>query len=303
MYDIIGDIHGHADCLVKLLVLLGYEPTGSAFAHRDRKVIFLGDFIDRGPKIREVLEIVRPMIEEEKALAVMGNHELNALAYHIPDPKSPGEFLRQHNERNLRQHRQTLDQVPADELALYLKWFRTLPMWLDLDGLRVVHACWDTRHISVIQKALEGHNGITDAFLNLACKRGNALFESVEVVLKGKELRLPESVSFLDKDGKVRAGGQTMRTYAFQPDVVDCGANGETTSNATPESYPATAKPVFIGHYWLYAENPSILADNMACVDYSVAKGGFLCAYRWNGERTLSNKRFVWVGSAGRTDL
>ncbi len=45
----------------------------------ERKVIFLGDFIDRGPKIRQVLEIVRPMIEGGKALTVMGNHELNAL--------------------------------------------------------------------------------------------------------------------------------------------------------------------------------------------------------------------------------
>ena len=37
------------------------------------------------------------------------------------------------------------------------------------------------------------------------------------------------------------------------------------------------------------------LADNVACLDFSVAKGGFLCAYRWNGEQKLSNENFVWV--------
>jgi hypothetical protein len=46
MYDLIGDIHGHADELVQLLQALGYEKTHGAYRHRDRKVIFLGDFID-----------------------------------------------------------------------------------------------------------------------------------------------------------------------------------------------------------------------------------------------------------------
>jgi hypothetical protein len=58
-------------------------------------------------------------------------------------------------------------------------------------------------------------------------------------------------------------------------------------------STPTTAKPVFIGHYWLSASKPEILADNVACLDYSVAKGGFLCAYRWQGEQRLSNDHFV----------
>lgn len=58
--------------------------------------------------------------------------------------------------------------------------------------------------------------------------------------------------------------------------------------------YAGDAKPVFVGHYWLSAERPAILAPNVACLDYSVAKEGFLCAYRWDGEQTLSDDRFVW---------
>ena len=115
MYDLIGDIHGYADELVQLLEVLGYEKAQGVYRHPERKVIFLGDFIDRGPKIRQVLEIVRPMIEEGKALAVMGNHELNDLAYHTEDPDLPGNFLRQHSDKNVGQHRQTVEQLkPAD---------------------------------------------------------------------------------------------------------------------------------------------------------------------------------------------
>jgi hypothetical protein len=86
----------------------------------------------------------------------------------------------------------------------YLAWFQTLPMWLDLDGLRVVHACWDEQAVRMITLALEGKRAITNAFLHCACKKGNALFAPVEIVLKGKEGSLPKGLSFQDKDGSVR---------------------------------------------------------------------------------------------------
>ena len=112
MYDLIGDIHGHADALERLLAGLGYSRKRGVYRHTDRQAIFLGDFIDRGPKIRETLEIVRPMIDSGVALSVMGNHELNALAFHTPDPDKPGEHLRPHDEKNTHQHAETMRQVP-----------------------------------------------------------------------------------------------------------------------------------------------------------------------------------------------
>jgi hypothetical protein len=305
MYDLIGDIHGHADELAQLLGVLGYRDEQGVYRHPERKVIFLGDFIDRGPKIREVLEIVRPMVEQENALAVMGNHELNALAYHTEAPEAPGEYLRRHSPKNVKQHRKTVEQLNPDELLSYLNWFRTLPMWLDLDGLRVVHACWDDRAINKIASALQDHRGVTTAFLQTACLEGGALFEPVEVILKGKEAALPEGVSFQDKDGNVRTEtrtrwylspqGQTYRTYALQSDELDCDLAIEPAVVEEAAPYPRTGKPVFVGHYWLWAERPEILADNVACLDFSVAKDGFLCAYRWQGEQKLSNDNFVWV--------
>lgn len=51
MYDLIGDIHGHASELVKLLAALGYSKHKGVYKHPERQAIFLGDFIDRGPPI------------------------------------------------------------------------------------------------------------------------------------------------------------------------------------------------------------------------------------------------------------
>ena len=266
-------------------------------------MIFLGDFIDRGPKIGEVLEIVRPMVEEGKALAVMGNHELNALAYHTEDSIATGGFLRERSSKNVHQHRKTVEQLTTGELQNHLDWFRTLHMWLDLDGLRVVHACWDEQAINKINHALQEHDGITTSFLRAACTKGNDLFDSVEIILKGKETRLPHPHFFVDADGNVRheirsrwylsPKNQTYRTYALQSDDVPCDVPLEESLIGKASPYSMTAKPVFIGHYWLAADQPEILADNVACLDYSVAKRGFLCAYRWHGEQKLKNEHFV----------
>ena len=55
-YDIIGDIHGQADKLEALLRTLGYRDTAGAWRHAERRAIFVGDFIDRGPaQVRSVI--------------------------------------------------------------------------------------------------------------------------------------------------------------------------------------------------------------------------------------------------------
>ena len=62
-YDIIGDIHGYADELCDLLARLGYHERNGIYQHPERRVVFVGDFIDRGPKIRKTLQIVRAMVD------------------------------------------------------------------------------------------------------------------------------------------------------------------------------------------------------------------------------------------------
>ena len=307
MYDIIGDIHGHADELIELLDQLGYERHEGTFRHSTRTAVFVGDFVDRGPQISEALRLVRAMHATGSALAVMGNHEFNALAYHTPDPARAGCHLRQHSAKNEHQHAETLRQVPDDELSDHLEWFRQLPLWLELDGLRIVHACWDARQMAVIGAARQSHGGVTTAFLCEATDGESPLFHAIEDVLKGKEIRLPDGNFYLDKDGHERRAmrikwfrspaSETFASYAFS---TDDGLSNEALPRSVVEfvvPYPSDADPVFFGHYWMRAERPERLAANVACVDFSVAKGGSLCAYRWDGERQLSNDKFCTVQS------
>lgn len=304
MYDLIGDIHGHADELMQLLHLMGYEKHDDIYSHPKRKVIFAGDFIDRGPKIRQTLEIIRPMVESGSALAILGNHELNALAYHTPDAEVPGQFLRRHTLKNENQHIETLQQLSPARLASALNWFRTLPLWLELDGLRVIHACWDDRSLDQIRQAIGPLQGIADSFLQSGCRPGQDLFTAVETVLKGKEATLPEGTSFRDKHGETRTEvrirwylspeRQTYRTYSLN-DEIDCDLPVPSSVKSTAAPYPSSAKPIFIGHYAMRTSRPHILAENVACLDFNIAKGGLLTAYRWNGEQKLSDDGFVWV--------
>ena len=81
-FDIIGDIHGCCDELEELLAKLGYKKTESGYAHPDgRKVIFLGDFCDRGPRNADVLKLTMEMVKSGNALAVPGNHDMKLLKY------------------------------------------------------------------------------------------------------------------------------------------------------------------------------------------------------------------------------
>jgi protein phosphatase len=76
-FDIIGDVHGCFDELVELLRKLGYAIDGVRVTHPEgRKVAFLGDLVDRGPQIPEVLELVMGMVEAGTALCVPGNHDV-----------------------------------------------------------------------------------------------------------------------------------------------------------------------------------------------------------------------------------
>ncbi len=77
-FDIIGDIHGCYDELIELLVTLGYsELPGGSWSHpQARKLVFLGDLVDRGPKSPEVVRLVMESVTAGTALCVPGNHDM-----------------------------------------------------------------------------------------------------------------------------------------------------------------------------------------------------------------------------------
>ena len=79
-FDIIGDVHGCHDELVELLGTLGYVVEGDIVTPpAGRKAVFLGDIVDRGPKVVEVLTLVMGMVSAGTALCVPGNHDVKLL--------------------------------------------------------------------------------------------------------------------------------------------------------------------------------------------------------------------------------
>ena len=298
-YDLVGDIHGQSPTLIRLLMKLSYEQIDGVWQHNTRKLIFLGDFVDRGKYQKEVIDIVRPMIEEGHAFSVMGNHEYNAIAYYTEDQN--GCHLRSHNDTHTNQHAAFLTAYADDsaEKESVIEWFKTLPLWLDLDDLRVVHACWDFDLISKLEDPI-----LTNDLLQQSSIKDTWQYDAIETILKGKEIPLPEGCSFNDKDGNPRKHirikywlqhAVTYRDYFMGPSSVlelipDTAVEGDYLIN-----YSADEKPLFHGHYWKEGEIQP-LTENIACIDYSVAKeGGKLVAYRWDGEQKIDKDKFVFV--------
>lgn len=89
-FDFIGDVHGCCDELEELLTQLGYVPTplerpGSGwsplcYAHPEgRRAVFVGDLVDRGPRVVDTLSLVRNMLAAGSAFCVPGNHDMKLL--------------------------------------------------------------------------------------------------------------------------------------------------------------------------------------------------------------------------------
>ena len=287
-YDIIGDIHGHADALERLLQKLGYTRRYGVYSHPEkRQVVFVGDFIDRGPKIRETLHLVRDMVLSCNAQAVMGNHEFNAISFHTPHTEKGG-FFRDHSLKEITQHIETLEQFRHydAEWTDFLDWFKTLPLFLDFDTFRVVHACWDDALIHFLQHQ---YRGITAEFLSKGNDKNDhtGFYTAIEETLKGKESSLPDGYSFFDKDGnersecRVRWWRDPATREKLKDVLIACPEEIADRKLSADDNYYAytKTKPVFFGHYWLKG-TPRIENPNAVCLDYSVAKGGVLVACR-----------------------
>ena len=319
-YDVIGDIHGSADKLEKLLATLGYDVIDGAHRHPDRLAVFVGDLVDRGDSQVEVVRIVRAMRDAGSALVVMGNHEFNAISWATPNPDVDGDFMRTHEGRrgahNRKQHKTYLDQV-VEHSPLHrehIEWFRTLPLYLELDGIRIAHACWHPDSLAVLDAGVTPGTPMSDAFVVKANTRGTVEFAAIEVVLKGPEVHLPPEWAWQDPEGTLRHSARlswwddsatTLRTMAqipsdskFEDGSLHPGLPDEPSDVADAYRYRDPV-PVFFGHYW-FTGAPTPAAPYAACVDYSAVRdGGSLVAYRWDGSGPLDMANFVSFDRSG----
>jgi len=297
--DFIGDIHGYADHLEKLLKLLQYDKINGAYKHPERMVLFVGDYIDRGADSPRVVNIVRNMVDAGSAVALCGNHEFNAICFNT---MSKNGFIRPHLIKNFKQHSETLIQYlgKQSEYNDAIEWFKTLPLFIETKSFRAVHATWDNSSIKYLSTNLQQGTLSPEQYLEFSNEESQ-LFKAVEITCKGKEAQLPKGISFFDKDGTERYDirlkwwqnpeGLTVKEMSV---IENLELGNELFDAGNMDYYKENEKPVFFGHYWLKGK-PKIFGDNICCLDFSVAKGGHLVAYRYSGEKKLSNQNLVYI--------
>jgi hypothetical protein len=304
MYDIIGDIHGHYDLLVRMLKKLGYEKKNGVFSHPERKVIFTGDYINRGPQIRETVRLIKDMVNGGQAFAILGNHEFNAILYFVFTKK--GKPAKKYVSRLRMPLLKTIEEYAnlEEELADTIKWFRELPFYLDLGDIRVIHGGWNDKHLMLVNRHMKGESRIRKTFLK-EYLINTELNKSLTELLKGVELILPNDLIIRDQKG---ISHRNFRIKWWEP-VENKTFQDASFSNrfilppyTIPKEiipsityYPDNSPPVFFGHYCL-DKLDLIVKNNLCCVDRCVVRSQNLTAYRWNGEKDLKPENLVHLG-------
>jgi hypothetical protein len=301
--DIVGDVHGEYEVLARLLAHLGYDADG--ISGEGRRLVFLGDLIDRGPDSPAVVDAVMSMVERGVAQCVMGNHELNILLGRpLPgngwfiQPNSvekPGEF---HSRR-----------VDPGRIDPYMEFFATLPFVLESESLRLVHACWHTPSISRLRRDMALGLSVTDLYREYEIDVRKKLHEA-ELAHMVEEENMFYSVALDDPEWSAEvlpahAEAEIIGQMGNPIRVVTTGAVNEASKPTFAmgswrmadrskwwDSYTDDV-PVIIGHFWRRFDNAADRISgvsgrdifdgipshawmgnkkNVYCVDYSVGQ-------------------------------
>ena len=299
MYDIIGDVHGHAILLKELLLELGYTKTETGYAHPDRKAVFVGDFINRGPQIKKTVRMIRTMVENGHALTILGNHEINSIISHIKNKQS----LFTRNDISELKTINAFRDTP-DEWNDHIKWFRRLPLFLDLGGIRVVHACWSDEAVKYIKENIPPGKIKKEVFRSLSKNQDAPASDYIWQLTKGIRFKLPGDIKIKNNKGvsprsyRMRwwehPWGKTFEELSFE-------SKFEMPHYTVPEQilpknqpYPEDAPIVFFGHYCRH-NGPHIIKPNVCCLDTCIMGSKTLLAYRWSGEPALLESNLIRV--------
>lgn len=160
--DIVGDVHGEMDALRDLVRVLGYD--AEARHPEGRSLVFVGDLCDRGPDSPAVVDWVRRRRDDGRAQCVLGNHELNLMRGQRKDGNDwfYGD-VSEEGERYL-----PFAMLPKGEQRAVLAFFNSLPLALESNALRVVHAAWHSasadRLRTITAQPMQAFNEIDQAF-------------------------------------------------------------------------------------------------------------------------------------------
>jgi hypothetical protein len=257
--DIIGDVHGEIDALEKLLDVLGYDAEGRTADHR--RLVFLGDLIDRGPNSPAVVDKVMKLVGDGRAQCLLGNHELNILLdrplpgngwFIQPNPnEKPGEFASA--------------RVRPDRMDAYLGFFASLPLVLENRGLRVVHACWHAPSVARIRRDMGSHSSIID------------LYRRYELEVR-KELHEAELAHLVDEESMFYSVALDDPSWAAEilpahAEAEIVGQNGNPIRVLTTGPIRVADAPFFAMGHWRMADR-SRWWDDYHC-DVPVVIGHF----------------------------
>lgn len=157
----IGDVHGRADLLDRLLGRLGAEAP-------EHPVVFVGDYIDRGEDSARVIETLRAFeTGRDDVVCLLGNHEEMCLRFLDAPEEEQGRWMRFGGLQTLASYgvadiagRAAAGEMAAirDDLAermgeATITWLRARPLWWQSGNVAVVHAAADPR------RPLEMHTG------------------------------------------------------------------------------------------------------------------------------------------------
>lgn len=313
--DIVGDVHGEYDALLAILRELGYEPSGTHPAHR--KLVFVGDLCDRGPDSIRVIGLVQRLVESGKALAVLGNHELNLLRNEAKD--GSGWYFDERLEKDARYR--PFARPSGEEKAAIVAFLEKLPLILERDDLRVVHAAWQRQDVKQIREA--GRIGARELYDRFQARIDRTLVENgIYPRYREESLRWKEELEqadfpmhFIDSIADYEEASQAGNPVRVLTSGVERRAERPFYSSHKWrfvnrirwwEEYEDDI-PVIIGHYWRMSVPADLSSvgksgylfggltpgqwhgarENVFCVDFSV--GG-----RWHERRdgTPPGKRF-----------
>jgi hypothetical protein len=299
MFDIIGDVHGYAQLLKKLLLTLGYNKTESGYAHPERKAIFVGDFVNRGPQIKKTIRLIRSMVEGGNAYAILGNHELNLIIDHIRSRKNI-------NTRKDISVVKTVNEFSdePEEWKDHIKWLRSLPLFLELDGLRIVHACWSDEAVEFIKQNLPQGKIKKEVFRKLRKEPYSPLASHIWLLTRGILFKLPGDLKIISNKG---ISPRTFRIKWWEEPLdktfgqLSFEAKYQLPEYTVPPQilpqslpYGSNKPPLFFGHY-CRKDGPHIISHNLCCIDACVAGSKTLLAYRWDGETVLTEEKICRV--------
>lgn len=152
--DIVGDVHGEHEALWNLLTYLGYNNEGE---HPEgRRLVFVGDLVDRGPNSPQVVEDVIRFFDNGTAQCILGNHELNILMHKKKDGNG---WLSEKHQKYSEKKGWIYDWkeiATPSQHKRFVDFFHRLPLALERTGdlpLRVVHAYWDQKVLEQISIA------------------------------------------------------------------------------------------------------------------------------------------------------